>query len=89
MSSKSAAYKLVSRVVRAFVNLSGTPYPIEFVDGFAEPAVTGRSYHWTTPGGKPVYYPNAYRRAWGKPVYHCSTRAIQVGKGWLIEQGIV
>ncbi len=27
-------------------------------------------YHWTTPGGKPVQYPSAYSRAFGKPVYH-------------------
>jgi hypothetical protein len=76
----------ISRIVRAAVGLRGSACPIKIQDGFGAPIRTGQGGHWTTPGGRPVYYPNAYRRAWGKPVYHCSTLGIAVGAGWIIEQ---
>lgn len=76
----------VSRIVRAAVRMTGHSCPIIDVDGFAPPTVEGESYHWTTPGGRPVYHPNAYRRAWGKPVYHGSTLRIRVGRGWILSQ---
>lgn len=76
------------RPVRQAADLVGTPYPIEIVDGDAAPKLVGESYHWTTPGGAPVHYPNAYRRAWGKPVYVGSTFCIQVGREWLKANGI-
>lgn len=75
--------KQISKTVRASINLSGTNYPIEIVPGYAAPTLKGRSYYWTTPGGQPVYHPNAYRRAWGKPVYNASSRRIEVGQGWI------
>jgi hypothetical protein len=62
--------------------------PIAVVDGEASPVVVGESAQWTTPGGSPVRYPNAYRRAWGKPVYHCSTRRVVVGRQWLTARSI-
>jgi hypothetical protein len=42
----------------------------------------GCAGYWTTPGGAPVRYPNAYRKAWGKPVYHLSTVRVEVGVDW-------
>lgn len=82
------SYRVLSRVVRAALNLSGTPYPIRFRDGFARPKLVGRSYHWTTPGGRPVYHPSAYRRAFGRPVYHGSTLEIVVGAGWALRAAL-
>lgn len=75
--------RLISKLVRRELGLSGSPYPIVFVDGFAAPALKGRSYYWTTPSGKTeVSHPNAY----GWPtVYHASTRRIEVGKGWVCQ----
>lgn len=57
--------------------------PVDVIPGDAAPEVTGRSYHWVTPGGRPVRYPSAYRRAWGKPVYVASTIGVEVGAEWL------
>jgi len=57
--------------------------PVDVIDGSDAPEVTGRSYYWTTPGGRPVYHPAAYRRAYGKPVYHGSTLSVEVGVEWL------
>lgn len=54
--------------------------PIHLVAGDASPELIGRGFYWTTPGGKPIYYPNAYK--WRK-VYHHSTWAIRVGKEWI------
>ena len=80
-------YRQISKAVRVAINQSGTPYAIETVDGFAAPKLIGKSYFWTTLSGKTVVsHPNAY----GWPTwYHASTRRIQVGRGWLIAQGLV
>ena len=58
--------------------------PIKIIRGVAvAPRTAGESYYYVTPGGKPVYHPNAYRRAWGKPVYMPSTRRVEVGELYL------
>lgn len=62
--------------------------PVTVVDGSSAPTITGESYHYTTPSGSPVYYPSAYRRAYGRPVYHASTLSVEVGRGWLLQRGI-
>jgi hypothetical protein len=80
-----------ARQYRAYVRQqcsAGSHVRIDVVDGAQSPAVTGQAGYWTTPGGKPVYYPSAYRRAWGKPVYHCSTISVEVGREWLEERCI-
>jgi hypothetical protein len=56
---------------------------IQLIDGNSKPRIVGRTFRWETKTGKPVYYPNAYKRAWGKPIYIASTRRIQVGKQWV------
>ena len=81
----SRLYRRVSKLVREKVGKSGHSCPIEYIQGDIPPRVEGRSYHFTTPGGKPVYYPNAYRRAWGKPCYNHSTIKIVVGLKWIDE----
>jgi hypothetical protein len=53
------------------------------VPGCAPPKLCGEGYHWVTPGGRPVYHPSAYRRAFGRPVYVHSTRRVEVGAMWL------
>lgn len=86
----TTTYAKMSKAVRAAVNASGTSYPIRIVDGSAAaPELVGESHHYVTPGGKPVYHPNAYRRAWGKPIYVSSTRAITVGRDWLFARGLI
>lgn len=80
-------YASISKSVRAASGQSGTPYPIEAIDGFAAPKLVGKSYFWTTLSGKTIVnHPNAY----GWPtLYHASTLRIVVGKGWLIEKGLI
>lgn len=91
MLSQFAHYPRISKTVRAAANLSGTPYPIEAVDGFGAPKLAGKSYYHVTQGGTVVRYPNAYRRKAksARLIYVGSTLRIVVGKGWLIEQGLV
>lgn len=38
--------------------------------------------------GDIIHYPSAYRRAWGKPIYHVSTIEIAVGYQWLIRENL-
>lgn len=81
----------LSKAVRAAAGESGMPYPIEVIDGFAAPELTGRSWYYTTSAGTLVRHPNAYKRVAksAELVYHGSTHTIQVGAGWLIENGLV
>jgi len=58
--------------------------PIIIVEGDQSPNWKGCSFYWTTKTGKPVYYPNAYRKAWGKTIYVRSSIRIEVGKNWVI-----
>ncbi len=58
---------------RAARQAAQAPYnhiPVETVPGDSAPAVQGESS------------PNAYRRAWGRPVYHRSTLRVVVGESW-------
>jgi hypothetical protein len=64
---------------------SYTAATIEVIEGWETPHFIGNSFRWETKSGKPVYHPNAYRRAWGKPIYIPSTRRIVVGQKWLAQ----
>lgn len=57
--------------------------PIVTVDGDAGPHIEGECHHYETPSGDIVWYPNAYRRAFGRPIYCASTVAVNVGRKWL------
>lgn len=86
--------KEATKEIKSFASRKATGYtsaPIEVIDGNIKPYWAGRSFSWETKTGKPVYYPNAYRRAWGKPIYIPSTRHIVVGKDWLkqLEKDII
>lgn len=85
----AAIPKTARKAIRAAAKLSGRSYPIKVVGGHDEPKLAGEPFHWVTPGGKPVSFPSAYRRAWGKPVYVASTLRIEVGVAWLLNKGLV
>ena len=59
---------------------SGGTGPLEVLPGNGTPTAAGEGFSWTTPGGKPIRHPNAYK--WPK-VYHCSTNHVEVGRNWL------
>src|SRR5271165_6172658 len=86
---ESRIEKLALREIRSYaIRHAGGQYvykaaPIEHVDGMTKPHFVGESYSFQTKTGKPVRHPNAYRRAWGKPVYIASTRRIIVGRDWI------
>ena len=57
---------------------------IQIIPGIAlAPRTVGESYYWTTPSGAICHHPNAYSRAFGRPVYHGSTRRVIVGSEWI------
>jgi len=57
--------------------------PVYLIEGKSAPHWRGHSFRYTTKTGKPVHHPNAYRKAWGKPVYVQSSRRIEVGREWV------
>jgi hypothetical protein len=70
-------------IVRKLVSAGSCPAPLDVQPGNRGPASTGSGGYWTTPSGAVCHYPAAYRRAFGRPTYHRSTRAITVGQEWL------
>lgn len=70
------------RIARQFCSAHNS-MPIELVEGNAAPRIEGRGYYWTTPNGTLCLHPNAYRAAYGRPEYHCTTRRVVVGRDWL------
>ncbi len=80
-------YEKFRSTINENIGRIGSHYEIVDVDGFNEPEIKGNhAYHTTLSGKTIVYHPNAY----GWPtIRHCSTRYIEVGRGWLIEKGLV
>jgi hypothetical protein len=64
---------------------SDNGYEAEVVPGNSAPEWTGCSYHYTTPGGKPIRFPKAY--GW-RMVYHSASRMLTIGHGWLIDRAM-
>ena len=70
---------------RKFVRAGcGNSVPLEVVSGDSQPQNKGASYYHTTPTGEPCPFPNAYRRSFGRPVYHPSTLRRVVGAKTLL-----
>jgi hypothetical protein len=57
--------------------------PVKIVPGNQKPKVVGYRCHFTNKRGDIVHYPNAYRKAKGKPIYNHSTVRIEVGAKWI------
>ena len=78
------ALTLIERkIVRLTAADCSSTQSITVEDGHAAPYWTGKSYYYTTPGGRPIAHPNAYR--WSK-VYHGSTLTLRVGLDWVREK---
>ena len=71
----------IARKIRQIANASRANVPItQAADPLAAPVETGESYYFTNKSGHRIRYPNAYRRAYGKPIYHSSTISVEVGR---------
>jgi hypothetical protein len=79
--STEAKKEIRSLALRKERGSSSAPIVVE--DSSAAPYWVGDSFHYENKSGDRIRYPNAYRRAWGKPIYVKSTRRIMVGKEWL------
>lgn len=77
--------KTLRKLIRQEAHCTGTSYPIVLVDGDSPPQLVGRGFHWTNKRGDEIYHPNAYRRAWGKPIYQASDRRVEVGADWFLD----
>jgi len=70
-------------LLRTLAGARGKSVPITFDGQNLEPRLVGEPARYETPSGKPVYYPNAYRKAFGRPIRIASTYRVVVGLGWL------
>jgi hypothetical protein len=59
--------------------------PVEEVSGCQPPRIVGDTWHYETPGGKRVRFPNSYRRVAfsSRLTYVPSEERIEVGMDWL------
>lgn len=57
--------------------------PIVIIKGKSPPQWRGKSYCFKNKTGDIIKYPNAYSKAYGKPIYIPSTRRIIVGIEWV------
>ena len=76
--------KLLKKWIREVANAKGSTCPIKVVAGSNPPALKGRGWYYQNKSGDVIRYVNAYKRAWGKPIYVHSTRRIEVGSDWLL-----
>jgi hypothetical protein len=76
--------KLLRRWIREVAGSKTTRCPIVVVKGADPPTLKGRGWYYKNKSGDVIRYVNAYKRAWGKPIYVHSTRRIEVGSDWLL-----
>ena|ERR1700690_3748807 len=83
----------LSKAVRQAVGETNPHAKIEVVDGFGSPVIKGHSGYYTTKTGIRIRNRSAYIKsapgAWVGIVHHPCCLTIEVGAGWLIEQGLV
>ena len=58
--------------------------PVRIVKGDSPPTLLGKGYHYTNKSGNIIRHLNAYKKAWGKPIYVNSTIRVEVGADWLL-----
>jgi hypothetical protein len=75
----------IRKQIRELANAVGSTYPIVAVNGCEFPHYCGKSGFHCTPAGTVVRFPSAYRKAGGKAMYVTSTRRIEVGRDWLLD----
>jgi hypothetical protein len=84
MKLKTPTFEQIARLVAN----SERNRSVQLIDNSTQPPkLVGKGFYWTTPGGKLIHYPNAYR--WHK-IYHPSTLRVEVGANWkpLIPKGM-
>ena len=80
---------LLRKAIRKAANCVGSTIPILFIDGdSAPPKYKGSPHHYRNKSGDVIHSSNAYRRAWGKPIYYPSTQRIEVGMEWPMHVGL-
>ncbi len=77
--------KVIKRLLRNAANARSN-CPIKIINGNEPPKLKGRGYYYTNKSGHEIHHPSAYRKAWGKPIYHASTLRVEVGSSWLLNQ---
>lgn len=77
-----------AKQIRKAAEMTSSQCSINISDGSSPPTKSGRGSLYTNKSGHIIRYPNAYRRAWGKPIYQASTLKIEVGYEWLIQANL-
>ena len=73
----------IRRQIREAAGCDWTSCPVEIVEGYVDPHMAGSTYYFTNKSGDIVRYPGAYSAKYGRPIYHASTRRVEVGQTWV------
>lgn len=57
--------------------------PVVVIYGQSAPRLVGTPWHYENKRGDWIHHPNAYRAAWGKPIYIASEMRTEVGHEWV------
>jgi len=83
INNKTNISKLLKRWIRKSAGANNNT-PIHIVEGSLPPKLCGKSGYYINASGDIIHHPNAYRKAWGKPIYIRSTIRVEVGSEWLL-----
>jgi hypothetical protein len=83
ISAKTDVSRLLKKWIREVAGARNN-CRIVVVDGDSPPKLRGKSYYHTNKSGDIIRHPNAYKRAWGKPIYVPSSIRVEVGSQWLL-----
>jgi hypothetical protein len=76
---------IIKREIRKSVGAHNN-CPVLIVNGSLPPRMCGHSFYYENKSGDIIRYPNAYKKAWGKPIYISSTKRVEVGSEWLLNK---
>ena len=83
ITNKTNISILLKRLIRKSVGANNNT-PVHIIEGNMPPKLRGKIWHYTNKSGDIIHHPNAYRAAWGKPIYIRSTIRVEVGSDWLL-----
>jgi hypothetical protein len=80
---KTDISRFIKRELRKVVNAHNN-CPVVIVGGDSPPKLCGHKFHYENKSGDIIRHVNAYKKAWGKPIYIHSSLHVEVGADWLL-----
>lgn len=83
ITNKTNISLFLKRLIRQSVGARNN-CPVVIISGSSEPKLCGSSHYYKNKSGDIIHHPNAYRAAYGKPIYVPSSIRVEVGSNWIL-----